>query len=121
MIVDSKRRNFMETNTPPSAALPRREFIKKTASAAAVVAATPLLKTPVYGADTAPSANVTGANNRITVGVIGTGFGIGMNHFTGMQEKGSDNNVVVAAGCDLFEKRRQWMQGKKAIPYANNG
>src|SRR5258706_4971738 len=94
----TKPNTFMETNPPPSSAgLPRRDFIKKTASAAAVVAATPFLKTPVYGADTAPSANVTGANNRITVGVIGVGFGIGQNHFVGMQEKGTENNVVVAA------------------------
>src|SRR5436190_12343517 len=104
----------MQTNTPPSsAALPRRDFIKKTASAAAVVAATPFLKTPVYGADTAPSANVSGANNRIAVAVVGTGFGIGANHFVGMLDKATENNIVMAAGCDLFKKRRDWMEGEK--------
>src|SRR6266702_554910 len=112
----------MKINTPPSSAgLPRRDFIKKTASAAAVVAATPFLKTPVYGADTAPSANVSGANKRIAVAVVGTGFGIGMNHFTGMQENATQNNIVVAAGCDVFSKRRDWMLGKIKIPYANKG
>ena len=118
-----KPNTFMETNTPPSpAGLPRRDFIKKTASAAAVVAATPFLKTPVYGADTAPSANVTGANNRIAVAVIGAGFGIGANHFIGMLDKATENNVVMAAGCDLFEKRRGWMaDGKVKYPtYENN-
>ena len=46
---------FMENNsTPSSSALPRRDFLKKTATAAAAVAATPLLRTPVYGQDQAP-------------------------------------------------------------------
>jgi predicted dehydrogenase len=88
---------------------------------AAAVAATPFLKTPVYGQNQAPSANVAGANNRIAVGVIGVGFGIGMNHFVGIQEKAAENNVVVAAGSDVFSKRRAWMKGEVAIPYANNG
>lgn len=101
--------------------LPRRDFLRKTATAAAAVAATPLLHTPVYGQNQAPSANVAGANNRIAVGIIGVGFGIGMNHFTGIQEKANENNVVLAAGCDVFSKRRAWMKGEVAIPYANNG
>lgn len=107
--------------TTPSAGLPRRDFIKKTATAAAAVAATSFIRTPVYGQNQAPSANVAGANNRIAVGVIGVGFGIGMNHFTGMQEKAAENNIVVAAGSDVFSKRRDWMMGKVAIPYANGG
>src|ERR1043166_8284542 len=96
----------------------RREFIKKTSVAAAAVAATGFIKTPVYGADTAPSANVKGANDRIAVGIVGVGFGIGMNHFKGIQEKAGDNNVVLAAGCDLFSKRRDWMMGQHEFKYA---
>ena len=47
----------MDNNsTSPSSALPRRDFLKKTATAAAAVAATPLLRTPVYGQNQAPSA-----------------------------------------------------------------
>ncbi len=112
----------MENNAKQSAGgVPRRDFIKKTATAAAAVAATPFLRTPVYGQNQAPSANVAGANNRIAVGVVGVGFGIGMNHFTGMQEKAAENNAVVAAGCDVFSKRRAWMKGEVAIPYANGG
>src|SRR6266404_1953909 len=97
-------------NDPKSSpgGLPRREFIRKTATAAAVVAATPLLRTPVYGQAQAPSANVTGANNKIAVAVIGVGFGIGQNHLKGIHEKASDNNTVLAAACDLFSKRRNW-------------
>src|SRR5207245_6027581 len=71
---------LMENNTAPSSAgLPRRDFIKKTATVAAAVASTSLLKTPIYGQNQAPSAGVTGANNRIAVGFIGVG-GQGMAH-----------------------------------------
>ena len=91
----------------------RRDFIKKTSIAAAAVAATGIIKTPVYGADTAPSTGrVIGANDRITVAVIGVGYGIGQDHIMGIQDNAGDNNVVVAAGCDLFSKRRNWMMGK---------
>src|ERR1041384_5839337 len=101
----------MENNTTSSASgLPRRDFIKKTATAAAAMAATPLFKTPVYGQNQAPSANVAGANNRIAVAVVGVGFGIGNNHLTGIHEKCADNNTVVAAACDVFKKRREAAQ-----------
>jgi predicted dehydrogenase len=87
----------------------RRDFLKKTASATAAVAATGLLRTPVYGQSTAPSSGrVIGANDRIAVAVIGIGMGIGQNHFKGMYEEAGKNNVVVAAACDLFNKRRDW-------------
>jgi len=94
------------TESPKSSGLPRREFIKKTATAAAVVASTSLLKAPVYGQNQAPSANVTGANNRIAVAVVGLGVGIGQNHFNGIHEKANENNTVMAAACDLYSERR---------------
>ena len=99
----------MENNsTSPSTALPRRDFLKKTATAAAVVAATPLLRTPVYGQNQAPSANVAGANNRIQVAIVGVGFGIGQNHLKGIQEKANENNTVITAASDVFSKRRDF-------------
>ncbi|HSU57234.1 MAG TPA: Gfo/Idh/MocA family oxidoreductase [Candidatus Dormibacteraeota bacterium] len=99
----------METNqSRSSSGVPRREFIKKTATAAAAVATTSFLKTPVYGANTAPSANVTGANDKITVAVIGLGVGIGKNHLQGIHQKAGENNTQIAAVCDLFNKRRDW-------------
>ena len=70
---------------------------RKTATAAAAVAATPLLRTPVYGQNQAPSANVAGANNRIQVAIVGVGFGIGQNHLNGIQEKATENNTVITA------------------------
>jgi predicted dehydrogenase len=104
-------------NNPPPGAVPRREFLKKTATAAAVVASTPLLRPTVYGQ--APSANVAGANNKIAVAVVGVGFGIGKNHLEGIHDKASENNVVVAAACDLFNKRRDWAKEKAQLKDAD--
>src|SRR6266850_1069615 len=106
----------MEKNDSLSSpGLPRRDFIKKTATAAAAVAATPLLRTPVYGQDKAPSANVAGANNRIAVAVVGVGEGIGKNHLQGIHDNGNQNNVVVAGACDVFNKRRNWAKEKAEL------
>jgi len=99
----------MENKPNASAAgLPRRDFLKKTATAAAAVAAVPLLRTPVYGQNQAPSANVAGANNKIAVGVVGVGFGIGKDHLMGIHAKANENNTVLAAASDCFNKRRDW-------------
>jgi predicted dehydrogenase len=106
----------MEKNVTPSpGSLARRDFIKKTAAAAAAVAATPLLRTPVYGQNQAPSANVTGANNRIAVGIVGVGFGIGQNHLVGIHEKSNENNTVVAGASDVFNKRRNFAKDKASL------
>src|SRR5881397_4442601 len=87
----------------------RRAFLKTTTTAAAAVAATGIVKTPVYGQNQAPSpGRVIGANDRITVAVVGVGYGIGKEHLQGLHQKASDNNIVVAGACDLFKKRRDW-------------
>jgi predicted dehydrogenase len=97
----------MQKQHEPLAGGTRRDFIKKTATVSAAVAATGILKTPVYGQSTAPSTGkVLGANDRIAVAVIGIGFGIGKNHFEGMTKNASANNTVMAGACDLFNKRR---------------
>ena len=81
----------------------RREFLKKTTLASAAIAAAPLLRPTVYGQ--APSANVTGANNRIAVGYIGVG-GQGLNaHVRIMQSNATANNIAQAAVCDVWTKR----------------
>src|SRR5438309_9406591 len=94
--------------SPGSSGLPRREFIKKSATAAAAVALTSLFKTPVYGQSQAPApGRVIGANDRITVAVVGVGFGIGKDHLQGLHQKASDNNIVMAAACDVYSERRK--------------
>jgi hypothetical protein len=93
-------------NKPPAGGDSRRDFIKKTATATAVVAATGIVKTPVYGQSSAPSTGrVIGANDRIAVAVIGVGAGIGKNHHEGIHKNAAANNVVVAGACDLFSLR----------------
>jgi predicted dehydrogenase len=111
----------MDNNvTSPSSALPRRDFIKKTAVAAAAAAATPLFKTPVYGQNVAPSpGRVIGANDRIQVAIVGVGFGIGQNHLTGIQEKASENNTVIVAASDVFNKRRNFAKEKANLKDAD--
>ena len=89
----------------------RRDFIKKSATAAAAVAATGLLKTPVYGQNQAPSANVAGANNKLAVGYIGVG-GQGMAHVRSMKDHASESNIEQVAVCDVWGKR---IEGAKAF------
>src|ERR1043166_236301 len=92
---------------PTLSGVPRREFIKKTATAAAAVATTSLLKTPVYGQNQAPSAGVTGANNRIAVGFIGVGTQGFTAHVAQIKAHAAENNVVLAAVCDVRSEERR--------------
>src|SRR2546422_850301 len=97
----------MDQNEKPSMAggESRRDFIRKTAAAAAVVASANLFKTPVYGQSSAPSTGrVIGANDRIVVGFIGVG-GQGNAHVDSMKQHASENNVALAAVCDVWQKR----------------
>lgn len=94
-------------NNPPSnTSVPatRREFIKKTATAAAAIAAAPLLRPTVYGQAPAPG-RVLGANDRINVGFIGVG-GQGMNaHVRISSANAAANNIAQVAVCDVWTKR----------------
>jgi predicted dehydrogenase len=110
-------------NTVPNASAggeSRRNFLKKTATVTAAVAATGVVKTPVYGQSQAPSSGrAIGANDRIAVAVIGVGSGIGQNHLGGIHANASANNVVLAAACDLFSKRRDWAKQKAGLKEAD--
>ena len=80
----------------------RRQFLKKSGTAAAAVAA---LKVPVYGAGQAPSANVKGANDKIVVGYVGVGGrGFGA-HVRQMRQNAEANNIAQAAVCDVSTHR----------------
>ena len=82
----------------------RRKFIKKTATVAAVAGAANIFKTPVYGGTQAPSpGSVIGANDRITVAFVGTGSQ-GMAHVRSQKERAAENNIALAAACDLYQK-----------------
>ena len=51
--------------------------------------------------------------------VIGVGEGIGKNHLQGLHDKASENNIVVAAACDVFNKRRDWAKEKAELKDAD--
>src|SRR3954451_14341477 len=103
----------IKQNQPPSGVETRRDFIKKTATAAAVVAAGNIFKTPVYGQSQAPSTGrVIGANDRIVVGYIGVG-GQGMAHVKTQKQHASENNIAQVAVCDLSKYRQN--HAKEAI------
>lgn len=94
-------------STPNQTANPgesRRTFIKKAATAAAVVSTANLFKTPVYGQSQAPApGRVLGANDRINVAYIGTGKQ-GMMHITIEKKYAQDNNIAQVAVCDVYQR-----------------
>ncbi len=92
----------------------RRNFIKKAATAAAAVATTSLLKTPVYGQSQAPSTGrVIGANDKIVVGFVGLG-NQGLNsHLKPMLQAAQSNNIAVAGLCDVSKHRLD--EAKQAV------
>ena len=94
-----------EPNSSSQPADTRRGFLKKATGAAAAVASVNFFKTPVYGQNQAPSANVAGANNRLLIGHIGVG-GQGTNaHVRNVVKYGKENNVVPVAVCDVSKTR----------------
>src|ERR1700704_1268524 len=95
----------MDKNDVKPASGNRREFIKKTSAAAAVLATANIFKTPVYGQTQAPSpGSVVGANSRMVVAYIGVG-NQGMAHVRSQKDNAAANNVVQAAVCDLSKYR----------------
>ena len=89
----------------------RRSFIQKTSTVAAATAAVNVFKTPVYGQNQAPSTGkVIGANDRINVGLVGIGHGIGKAHMKSIKENGAANNVAIGAVCELWSQRRESAQ-----------
>jgi predicted dehydrogenase len=89
----------------------RREFIRKAVTATAAVAATGLVRTPVYGQTTAPSANVAGANSKLAIGFIGLG-NQGLNsHLKPIVAAAAENNVAAVAVCEVSKHRLEEAQG----------
>lgn len=68
----------------------RRTFIKTTAAAAAIGGIIP--------------STVLGANDRINIGIIGTG-GMGTGHLKGLVERTEEDNIRVPAVCDVYQRR----------------
>jgi predicted dehydrogenase len=85
----------------------RRNFLRKTATAAAAVAATGFVKTPVYGQAAAPAANVAGANNKLTIGFVGLGNQGFNSHLKPIVAAAGEHNVAVVAVCDASKTRTE--------------
>ncbi len=100
-------------STAPST---RRQFIKKTAVAAAAVATAKLLRAPVYGQQTAPSVKVVGATEKIRLGFIGVGKQGFEAHLLNIIKFANENNVAAVAVCDVSKHRRT--EAQKAIETA---
>ena len=96
-------------NTSLGSGASRREFLKSATAATAAVAAVGI--TPIYGQNQAPSANVIGANSRISIGHIGVG-GQGMAHVSQMKPKHGDNNTQSIAVCDVSKYRQDFAKAK---------
>lgn len=95
----------------------RRDFLKRSALTAGVVAAGGLLRPAAFGQ--APSANVAGAGNKLTLGFIGVGAQ-GLNaHIRGVLENMGANNVAIAAVCDVSRHRID--EAKKVIAAGGGG
>lgn len=80
----------------------RRSFVKKTAAAAALAAAS---GNRLGRAAAAPaSGRVIGANDRINVAFIGTGSR-GTSHIKDMKTAAAENNIALVGVCDVYQKR----------------
>ncbi len=87
----------------------RRDFIKKSAVAAAGVVAgcSPKVTETIATTEVAAPAGPVGANERLVVGFIGVG-GQGFNsHLMSVKLHGAEQNVVGGAVCDVYSKRRE--------------
>lgn len=94
----------------------RRSFIKKTAAATAAVSVANMFKTPVYGQNQAPSpGHVIGANDRIVTAFIGVGAQ-GSNHLRSQKAHAAENNLALAAVCDVYKVRLNRAQKFLGLP-----
>ena len=98
-----------QKNSPPNAGSSRREFLKRTAAAGGIAGI--LANQPVAGANTltklaAPYAGrVIGANDKIVLGFVGVGGQGGGAHVGQNLEHYQENNVALAAVCDISKHR----------------
>lgn len=101
---------------PSSSSGTRRQFIKRAAVAAGAIGAAKFLRLPIYGQQTAPSANVLGANDRIALGFVGVGKQGFEAHLLSVLKFAKENNVAVVAVCDVSKYRRT--EAQKAVEAA---
>jgi predicted dehydrogenase len=81
-----------------TARLTRRQFLRASAAATAAGAAAP------YFMPAAAWSRVAGSNERITLGVVGTG-GMGTAHLRDLMARRERDNVAVSRVCDVYRRR----------------
>jgi predicted dehydrogenase len=86
----------------------RRSFLKQSALLTATAVTPAVLKPTVYGQ--APSVNVVGANDRLVVGVIGTGKQ-GVEHLRLLKKQAATANLRIGAVCDVYQKHLEAARG----------
>lgn len=118
----------MKNHKPPLSPLgeTRRGFIKRSAAAAAAVAASPLLRNTgnaqeaetgeeeAIVEDPGPDENDS-PGERIVLGFIGHGSQ-GMSHLSTAVRFATENNIEVAAVCDLWGKRLEQARTEANLP-----
>jgi predicted dehydrogenase len=104
-----KKRNFDD--------LTRRDFIKSTGITTAAILTGAKLSTESKARTIIKPANakIIGANGRIRYGFVGLG-GMGNGHLSIIKGLTQNENVEIAAVCDVFEKRRREAQVKSEVP-----
>jgi predicted dehydrogenase len=95
----------------------RRDFLKKSALAAAAVTGSMVFKTPVWGQKQAPFlGSVLGANDRLSCGYVGVG-GQGFHaHLQNVARHGADLNAVGTVVCDVWTKRTERAREELKLP-----
>ena len=95
-----------------SKSMSRRDFIKAAgATAAGVVAGSLLGSSQVMAAP-----RVIGANDRISIGIIGIG-GMGGGHLNVLKNMQDDQNIKIVAVCDVWDKRLEHARNALHLPH----
>jgi predicted dehydrogenase len=97
---------------PSRSDISRREFFRKTGTAAAAAGVGLSAARKVMAAAPAVGSRVLGANDRLNVGVIGV-KGMGGGHINYILKQMPDANVQITAICDVWEKAR--LKAKETI------
>ena len=98
-----------QNHLEPAQSQSRRTFIKTVATGAAAVSVSLNMPAVSY-------ARILGANDRINIGMIGTGR-IGRSHINGLLNNAQDEATIVAL-CDVYEPNLAWAQ--RRVPGAKS-
>ncbi len=105
--------NNPESN--PSPPHSRRDFLKRVAAATAAAAGAGFISGGLPAARASENASGGSANDRIGIGVVGLGSQ-GQTHIRNILAQQDEQNVEMRAICELWDKRRNSVQGNLGLP-----